>query len=203
VSDPFAVLGLGPTATLDELRAARRALAQRLHPDVGGDGAEMQRVNEAFDRCVGHVTGRRPLTPPAPGPPEPGPAATDTPPATRRRFRPSERGGRFRGIEHDSPSFTIDALPAESFEALLLVAAIIGDVVDDDPPYVLECVLDEPLRCWCRLELVPDAGGSTVSLMVSRAAERSGSGVDHPAPTAEEVRDLWVEQLNQLGRQQP
>ena len=101
-----------------------------------------------------------------------------------------------RGIEWDAPSFTIDALPAEAFEALLVVAATLGDVIDDDPPYVLECLLGDPVACWCRLELVPDAGSSTVSLAVG--------GVDHAAhPPAEDVRDVWVAELNRLGRPTP
>ena len=42
-ADPFAVFGLTERATLTELRAARRELAKRLHPDhPGGDGERMQ-----------------------------------------------------------------------------------------------------------------------------------------------------------------
>jgi hypothetical protein len=190
--DPFAVLGLPRDATLAEVREARRRLARALHPDLqpGGaaDPAAMQRVNVAFDLCVGHLTRRRPLAiddadSPVRHPPQP-PA-----PAAPTRVH-------VRGLEFDAPSFTIDALPAEAFEALLVVAATIGDVVDDDPPYVLECVLREPGWCWCRLELVPDAGSSTVSLAVG--------GLDQPAhPAAEDVRDVWVAELNRLGRPPP
>ncbi len=168
VTDPFAVLGLDREADLGQLRAARRRLARDLHPDHGGDPAAMQQLNVAFDLCVGHVTGRRPI-----------------PPSSMSR-----RG--FRGVERDMPSFAIDALPAEAFEALLVVASWIGEVLDDDPPYVLECHLSEPLGCWCRLEVVPDAGGSTVSLTV---ASPDGGDAVH----AEHVRDVWVEQLNRLG----
>ena len=90
------------------------------------------------------------------------------------------------------PSFTIDALPAESFEALLVVTSWMGEVLVDDPPYVLEVHLTEPSPCWCRLDLVPDAGGSTVSLTVA--------GIDGATtPDPESVRDLWVANLNRLG----
>ncbi len=94
-------------------------------------------------------------------------------------------------MQHDAPSFTIDSLPVEAFEALLVVTSWIGEVLVDDPPYVLEVHLDEPSPCWCRLDLVPDAGGSTVSLTV---ASIDGA----PAPDIEDVRDLWISNLNSL-----
>ena len=96
-------------------------------------------------------------------------------------------------MEHDVPSFTIDALPVEAFEALLVVTSWIGELLVDEPPYLLDVHLYEPGHCWCRLELVPDAGASTVSLTVA-----SIGGV--PAPDVEAVRDAWVAHLNQLGR---
>ena len=89
------------------------------------------------------------------------------------------------------PSFTVEALPVETFEALLVVASWIGEVLDDDPPYRLEVALGEPYECWCGLDLVPDAGASTVSLQVAGIGGR-------PAPDIEAVRDVWIEQLNQL-----
>src|SRR5436190_5552983 len=179
--DPFAVLGVGRHATLSEVRDARRRLARELHPDVqaGGssDPAAMQRVNAAFDACVGHITSRRPLPPVEV-------SVTPSEHNTAATAAPTQRAGgtRLRNLEIDAPSFTIDALPAEAFEALLVALASIGEVIDDDPPYVLECLLSPPLHCWCRLELVPDAGGSTVSLAVA-----SIDGCAHPP--AEGVRD--------------
>jgi hypothetical protein len=181
--DPFAVLGLGPDATLEEVRAARRRLALELHPDVGGDPDAMRRVNVAFEAVVAHLTGRRPLqAPPAPAPSEPAPSAP--PPTSSRRVR--------FGVQRDEPSFTMNVLPAEAFEALVVVTSWIGELLADDPPYVLEVYLREPSPCWCRLDLVPDAGGSTVTLTVARVG-------DDPAPDVDEVRDTWVAHLNQLG----
>ena len=90
----------------------------------------------------------------------------------RRNQRPPSRSRlpprpppprRYQGVQHDAPSFTIDHLPAEAFEALLVVTSWMGEVLVDDPPYVLEVHLTEPGPCWCRLDLVPDAGGSTVT----------------------------------------
>ena len=194
--DPFAVLGLSRDATLTDVRDARRRLARELHPDlrpVGhADPSDMQRVNVAFDACVAHVTGRRRVAAPDPTSAAPEPDARRHTTVDRSQLR----HGHVRGIEVDAPSFTIDALPAEAFEALLVVAVTLGDVVDDDPPYVLECLLGEPVPCWCRLEVVPDAGSSTVSIAVG--------GLDrHPHPPAEDVRDVWVEELNRLGRPTP
>jgi hypothetical protein len=74
---------------------------------------------------------------------------------------------------------------------LLVVTSWMGEVLVDDPPYVLEVHLDEPGPCWCRLDLVPDAGASTVTLTVA-----SIDGI--PAPDVELVRDAWVANLNRL-----
>ena len=171
--DPFAVLGLTPDATLDQVRVARRRLAAQFHPDRGGSAAKMGEINAAFDRAVAVLTGRRPAPRPAP-PPAPPP-------------RPSRR----RGVQQDAPSFTIDCLPAEAFEALLVVTSWMGEVLVDDPPYLLEVHLHEPGPCWCRLDLVPDAGASTVTLTVASVG-------DDLAPDVEEVRDAWVANLNRL-----
>jgi len=160
-SDPFEVLGLTRQASLDEVRAARRALALQLHPDKGGDIVRMQEVNVAFEAAVAHLTGRREL-PPAPS--RGGVIRRPAPPQRRGRVR-TQRTYLGHRVQHDSPSFTIDALPAEAFEALLVVASWIGEVANDDPPYVLEVRLDEPAPCWCRLEVVPDAGASTVEVL--------------------------------------
>ena len=82
-------------------------------------------------------------------------------------------------MQRDDPSFVIEALPAEAFEALLIVANWMGEVMVDDPPYLLEAHLYDPAECWCRLELLPEAGASTVMLTVvarggRRAADRGG-----------------------------
>jgi hypothetical protein len=186
VQDPFAVLGLTPAASLDEVRAARRRLAKDLHPDVGGDSQRMQEVNRAFDLAVKVVLGR-PATTTAP------PGAPTAPPPEAPGSRTSRRRRVGRRFEHDTPSFTVDVLPAEAFEALVVVAAWIGQVLDDDPPYQLDVHLYEPWDCWCRLELAPEAGGSQVSVTV-------GGYDGREPPPVEAVRDLWVAGCNDLGR---
>jgi hypothetical protein len=177
--DPYAVLGIGQDADAREAAAARRRLARQHHPDHGGDESRMREVNEAYRLVLDRL--RDPPAPPRPQPSR-APAASDR---AERRRRPR--------VEHDWPSFTIDVLPAEAFEALLVVATWIGEVLADEPPYVLDVVLAEPEPCWCRLELLPEAGGSIVNLTVA--------GIDDaPAPDAETVRDVWLAALNDLHR---
>ena len=171
--DPFAVLGVRRDATLDKVRIARRKLAAEFHPDHGGDPVRMGEINVAFEAVIAQMSSRPEM------PPSPPPAA-----------QPSG-GRRFPGVQHDAPSFTIDTLPVDAFEALLIVTSWMGEVLVDDPPYVLEVHLTEPSPCWCRLDLVPDAGSTTVTLTV---ASIDGT----PAPDIEAVRDLWVANLNRL-----
>lgn len=193
--DPFDVLGVARGASVTELRAARKRLALEHHPDLGGDSRSMQEVNAAFEAAVAHATGRRPLPDPTGKRPttSPSPSSAHQRPERSQRPRPSQG---FRRAQVDEWSFVIEALPAVAFEALVLVAGWMGEVLVDDPPYLLDVHLYEPSECWCRLTLVPDAGSSTVSLVVAP----SGSG---PAPDVEVVRDLWVAQLNSLGRWDP
>jgi len=45
---PFAVFGLSPSASEDELRAAYRERVKDVHPDMGGDEETFRRVREAY-----------------------------------------------------------------------------------------------------------------------------------------------------------
>ncbi|MDQ3543409.1 MAG: hypothetical protein M3431_06050, partial [Actinomycetota bacterium] len=96
------------------------------------------------------------------------------------------------GVDHDVSSFVIEALPVEAFGALLVVTTWIGEVVVDEPPYQLDVLLVDPLRCWCRLDLVPDAGTSMVSVTIAAFPDES-------LPDIDDVRDLWVSSLNHVG----
>lgn len=49
--------------------------------------------------------------------------------------------------------------------------------------------------------MVPDAGGSTVSITVATPAGEDLGSTD--LTFVEQVRDVWVEQLNRLGRPMP
>jgi hypothetical protein len=180
--DPLDVLGLPRDAGAEQIRSARRDLARRFHPDQGGDAAAMQQVNDAADRALARLETA---------------TGSDHQPASRggpTTAPPGAAGGpepRWSGVVSDVPSFTVEALPVDTFEALLVVTSWMGDVLDDDPPYRLDVHLAEPLSCWCRLDVVPDAGASTVSLTIA------GVG-GAPTPDIVTVRDAWVTQLNQL-----
>lgn len=168
--DPFATLGLDAAATATDVRSARRELARTLHPDAGGDAAAMQVVNAAAAEAL-----RRIAQPPSAAQPSPDTESTQD----------------WIGTTRDAPSFTIEALPVEAFEALLVAAAELGEVDDDEPPYVLRTLLSEPLACWCQLDLVPDAGASTVSVSIAAVDGR-------PLPALVDVRNAWIVALNGL-----
>lgn len=101
----------------------------------------------------------------------------------------------------DRCSFTIEVLPVDAHEVLCVAASWIGEIVDDDPPYLLDVDMHDPLRAWCRLELVPDAGATTVSLAVS--ATYGADGLLAPTPHVDEIRDVWVDVINRLVADDP
>lgn len=183
VNDPWAVLGLAPGSSLDEARAARRRLAKRLHPDLHGDGpaeeaaslsARMTLVNQALDAIEGGWIASPVLSPARPEGAE-GPAAD---------------AAIFPNPVFDD-TFSVDWLPAEAFEALFLAAYGLGDILVADEPYLLELYLLEPSPCFCRLALVPEAGGSIVTVDVTAA-----DGGHAPTPAA--VIEVLVTELNAL-----
>jgi hypothetical protein len=177
VESAFSRLGLAPaSASKDDVIAARRRLARELHPDrEGGDPSLMADVNHAVDVALAHIE-----------------SGTHTR-ASNERPLADERMSMRHSVQRDHPSFTIDVLPVEAWEALRIVTTWIGELVDEDPPYLLEVRLEVPDAAWCRLELVPDAGATTVTVSVMR---------DSPmAADVELIRDLWIDQLNQLDWQ--
>lgn len=184
VAEARKLLGLDADAGADDVRAARRRLAKNVHPDAGGDDRAMRELNEAAEMVLDELD--RPASLGATFV-----SADPVPPAPAGGMGSAPASGPGR-VDHDVASFTIEALPVVAFEALLVVTSWIGEVVVDEPPYQLDVVLTDPLRCWCRLGLVPDAGASTVALTIA-------SLPGEPLPPIDSVRDLWVASLNQLG----
>jgi len=184
-SGPFAVLGLAPDASANDVQAARRRLAQAHHPDLGGDADRMRSINEAADAALRLIERR--VEAPVSAQPDPHPPAEE--PIDEPIDGPI--GEPWSGLARDMPSFVVEALPVETFEGLLVAATVLGEVIDDEPPYRLDVLLGDPIACWCRLDIVPDAGASTVSLTVA--------GIDGAStPDVIAVRDAWISILNAI-----
>ena len=168
--DPFLVLSVKRGASPDEIRRAWRERARIVHPDVGGTDEAMQELNEALHAAL---------------------AIEDTVAEVKLATSPV-----LVRRERDVSSFTVDVLPAGCFEALLIVAGISGAISHEEPPYQLEFSLHDSdvngaLNGWCRCDLVPEAGATTVSLLVG--TETSAEGI-----SVEEVRDYLVANLNAI-----
>ena len=164
-----AVLGLVGPYDEKMLRDHWRRAAREHHPDRGGSNDLMARINDAYS-----VLTTIDETVFSPVPSEPN-----------RRSSPKEDVV-VRSV--DRPAFVIDALPVVAFETLLLAARVLGDVIDDDPPYVLETLIEHSgTTTWCRLDLVPDAGSSTVSITTDGRV------------SADQLCHLWVTTVNELG----
>jgi hypothetical protein len=174
-ADPFAILGLPRSATAAEVLVARRQLAKRLHPDAlvsrNEDdrrvaAARMAEVNRAVELALATLGSRPAITSPPPPPPD----------------------------DRAVVSFSIDALPVEAFELLLLAMSAIGDPRAVDEPYLLRGLVDDPALCLCRIELVPEAGGTIATVEVQ---PMTGSAV--PPPSALAVAGRLIAEIEALG----
>ena len=77
----------------------------------------------------------------------------------------------------------------EAFDLLQIAANSLGEIVDEDPPYLLEALVRDPGPMWCSFELLPDAGSTTV--LMSCDVE-----FGYRVYSVEEIRDLWVDAVN-------
>jgi len=88
--DPLRELGLGPGASLAEVKRAYRALAKRYHPDSAGPAAlpRFLAIQEAYELLTGTTSTGRPQTRTGSSPtPDPWAAAADRARATREAYR--------------------------------------------------------------------------------------------------------------------
>src|SRR5437868_15434137 len=91
--DYYSILGAGEGAPREEIERRYKRLAQRHHPDRGGEEEEMKSINEAW-RVLGDAAARRDYDPGRartrprevyrPPAPVPSPAAAPAPPSRRR-----------------------------------------------------------------------------------------------------------------------
>lgn len=182
--DCFQVLGIAPGSSAAQVRQAWRREARKHHPDVGGDTRSMSRLNAALTEALRLVT----------EPPAMEPELVD--PGRARHASPGASGRRPTRVRRDVPSFTIDCLPVESFELLTIVAATLGSVIEEEIPYLIEFTLESSgaipgATNWCRCEIFPEAGASSVHLTIG-AAPSVGEGA------VEALRDEIVRILNGL-----
>jgi hypothetical protein len=163
--DPFARLGVAPGASVAELRAARRRLAKELHPDLG-DGRTheaMAEVNAAFEDAITAAVVEEPVT------------------GAREPAGPGDQA-------EDEATFSVDVLPVEACEILIVVCRILGEVLAVEEPYAIEAYLEVPEPCFCALTLAPEAGGTQITVEAEPADHNHWRG-----PAA--VRDAVVDEL--------
>ena len=168
-------------ATAAGVREARRRLAKVMHPDLvagGGGGAgavaeasaRLALVNHAVELALADLAARGPELA------EAGGATADVPiPVSWSE-------------DAEEVTFTVDHLPVDAFELLVLAFSSIGDPKVVDEPYLLEGQVDDPFLGIARVELAPEAGGSLVTVTTWPFPRATT-----PAPTAGQVagRLLW------------
>jgi hypothetical protein len=169
----YQLLGVTRSSSVSDIVAARRMLAREFHPDRGGDAQHMALINLAFDAIIASH-GEEPAMP----------SNNNSSKRSQSDIATSDFASRF---SVDRPSFTINALPVVAYEVLLLAARVLGDISSDEPPYLLEVQLEDPPMTWCRLEIVPDAGSSTISFVLDKEVD------------PQQIRDLWVTTINEIG----
>ena len=147
-----------------DIEARQRVLMKTAHPDAGGSHRAFIDVTRAAEILLNNRQIHKP-----------------TPDAS------------YVGSKTDHPSFTIDVLPVEAYEYIYVAASVLGQVVDEDPPYSLQVLLNEPQHCWCLITVVPEAGGSIVSITVHNADDSRNRTFN-----IEEIRDMWVSTINEV-----
>lgn len=182
--DPFSILGIPRNSSTEDIRNAWREKIRLSHPDVGGSHELSISLNQALQQALASVQ-------------------SEPRNHSESRGRTESRGHTETVVDtavpkkflRDSSSFTIDVLPVECWHVLEIVAAQSGSILADEPPYLIEFTLhdsgiDGSVDSWCRCEMVPEAGGTTVHITVG-STQLSVLQIDI-------VRDYLVRSLNDL-----
>lgn len=171
----FDVLGVPHDATEAVIRSAWRTLAAQHHPDVGGQHETMLQINAALETVLRLLR--------------------TAPDDMVEQITVKPQRTRVSVALRDMSSFTISSLPVEAWHLLEIAAAHCGQVIDEEPPYLMEFYLhDAPFEgvqdSWCRCELAPEAGGTTVHLSLVNAPRSFG---------VEDLRDFLVDTINEVS----
>ena len=152
VTDHYTVLGVQHAADRRTIQAAYRALARGAHPDFGGDGGDMARINEAW-RVLGDAT-RRAAYDAAHG--YVGDALTPKPPRPQKTADRSSRGG----------STVLDFGRYEGW-----TIRDVANVDDDYLQWLLRTSLGRPLRA----EIAKALAEREAAMETIRATARAGA----------------------------
>ena len=176
-TDPFATLGLGPDATSEEIRTARRRLAKVNHPTRAVTRSSCSASTKQLTLRCSPSTWKSPWSATL--------GSCRGRPVSSSGCPDAGVSGHLSGMARDMPSFTVEALPVETFEAMLVVASWLGEVLDDDPP------IGSRRTCTSR----STAG---VASTWSPTRERRRSASPSPASTAHRrPTSSWSERLGQ------
>ena len=135
--NPYEILGIEPSATPGEIKAAYRRRLHETHPDSRTHNSpdfDIDAVVAAYAEVM------RPIS-------------IETPTA--------------RPVDGDYAEFSMPILPVEAFELLILASSWLGDPYDTDPPYALSVLWTEEPPGYVHIDLEPTAGATTVVVRTS------------------------------------
>jgi hypothetical protein len=204
MSNHYEVLGVSPTASADDIRAAYRNAARARHPDAGGSADEMQRLNAAWQ--VLRDPGRRAVYDRALAGRDRGIDGAVAPPS-RGPGEPPPPGEEWAGVAED----LLDATPYGPTAALegwlallppatllLAVALLVGAFLFTSPALIVFSgaaffvafglfVLAPMLAMTRRRSEDRPAGSSRADRTDTSASTEAPSGVDEPdgSPTSD------------------
>ncbi len=169
IPEAISLLRVPTNFTETDLRRAKRALLFESHPDHVGADSTLNNIS--VDAVIAAYELLK--------------AALVRDVSTMSRVEPK--------FTRDLPSFTVSSLPVDAYHLLFVAAHELGEVVEEDEPYFLVVRMTQPWDCWCEIDIVPDAGASTVSLLATQFGEATGAPLDIIS-----VRDLWIHTINGL-----